>query len=84
MNSPEIKNEELVEQMAYLIFTIILNCPQLLQICEHFLFKVIYFLNPTNTNHKTVLLIIQVSLHQYFHFNLIFMAQNLYFMTHKL
>ncbi len=64
MNCSGIKIEELVEQTAYLAFTIILNYPQLLQTYEHFLFKVIYFLNPISTYRKTSLLIIQAFLHQ--------------------
>ena len=84
MNYPEIENEELVEQMAYLAFAIILNCLQLLQICEYFLSKAIYFINPTNTDHKTILLIIRVFLHQNYHFDLIFITHNLYFTSHKL
>ena len=82
MNYPEIENEELVEQMAYLAFAIILNCLQLLQICEYFLSKAIYSLNPTNTYHKAILLIIQVSLRQNFYFNFPFLFHNL--ITRKL
>lgn len=83
MNCSEIKNEELAEQMAYSTFIVILNCLKLLQIYEHFLSRVIYFLNPINTCHKTFLPIIQVFHHQNCYLDRHFIAHNLDFIDHK-